>query len=116
VFVDQVQLPKIGRVELKEKGYILQAGANILSATVSERAGRWFVSVQAKVEIQAKPQAKHTIGIDLGVKERAVCSNGEIFVNHQLLKKKEKLLRVRLCPFGRNETIVDELGIFVNNC
>ena len=45
VFPRHVQLPRLGKLRLKERDY-LPVGAHILSATVSERAGRWFVSVQ----------------------------------------------------------------------
>lgn len=45
VFESHVQLPKIGKISLKEHGYI-PTDAKILSAVVSEHAGRWFVSVQ----------------------------------------------------------------------
>lgn len=38
VFYDSIQLPRIGRIRLKEKGYIPTKGVHILSATVSERA------------------------------------------------------------------------------
>jgi hypothetical protein len=40
-----VQLPRLGRLRLKEHEY-LPTTAKILSASVSERAGRWFVSIQ----------------------------------------------------------------------
>ena len=44
-----VQLPRLGVLKLKERGY-LPTDAKILSATISERAGRWFVSVLVEVE------------------------------------------------------------------
>lgn len=46
VFADSIQLPRIGMIRLKERDYIPTENAKILSATVSCRAGRWFVSVQ----------------------------------------------------------------------
>ena len=41
---DSERLPTFGWVKLKERGY-LPAGSHVLSATVSKKAGRWFVSV-----------------------------------------------------------------------
>ena len=41
VFEDRIQLPKLGTIRLKEHSYIPTSGVKILSATVSERAGRW---------------------------------------------------------------------------
>ncbi len=44
VDADLVKLPRLGWLKLRERGY-LPTDAKILSATVSERAGRWFVSL-----------------------------------------------------------------------
>ena len=44
VFPDAIQLPRLGRLRLKERGY-LPHDAKICSATVSEQAGHWYVSV-----------------------------------------------------------------------
>src|SRR5215467_5254273 len=47
VMEETIQLPRLGVLRLKEKQYLPQ-NAHILSATVSERAGRWFVSLQVQ--------------------------------------------------------------------
>ncbi len=49
VFADAIQLPRIGKLRFHEHGYI-PTNARILSATVSEQAGRWYVSVQVEEE------------------------------------------------------------------
>ena len=49
VFPDAIQLPRLGRLRLKERGY-LPIDAKILSATVSEQAGHWYVSVLVEQE------------------------------------------------------------------
>ena len=51
VFDDAIQLPRLGRLRLKERGYLPTSGVRVLSATVSEQAGRWFVSLQVEMEI-----------------------------------------------------------------
>lgn len=43
-----VQLPRLGELRLKEHCYIPTEGVKILSATISEHAGRWFVSIQVE--------------------------------------------------------------------
>src|SRR5438876_4936771 len=53
VFADAVQLPRLGRLRLHERDF-LPTDAKVLSATVSEEAGRWFVSLQVVIE-QDKP-------------------------------------------------------------
>src|SRR5260370_38050710 len=49
VFPDAVQLPRLGRLRLKERSY-LPADAKILSATVTEQAGHWYVCVLVEQE------------------------------------------------------------------
>src|SRR5258708_1270702 len=49
VFPDAIQLPRLARLRLKERSY-LPADAKILSATVSEQAGHWYVSVLVEQE------------------------------------------------------------------
>jgi putative transposase len=76
----RVKLPRLGWIRLKEKGYLPPAGdeMHILSATVSERAGRWFVSLQVEEGIRDPEAASGPpVGIDLGLKTLAVVSSGE---------------------------------------
>ena len=93
VFEKSVQLPRLGIVRLHEKSYI-PTDAKILSATVSEQAGRWFVSIQVEEE-QEKPVPTDTtaIGVDLGIKMLATCSDGKSFANPRALKHAQKRLR-----------------------
>jgi putative transposase len=77
---DRIKLPRLGWIRLKEKGYLPCESdvVHILSATVSERAGRWFVSLQVEEHTDdTVPAAGPVVGIDLGVKKLAVCSYGE---------------------------------------
>jgi putative transposase len=93
VFSDAVQLPRLGRLHLHEHGYI-PANAKILSATISEQAGRWFVSVQMEEEQEKPvPTAATAIGVDLGIKTLATISDGTIFENPRALKHALKKLK-----------------------
>ena len=77
VFEDRIQLPKLGTIRLKEHSYIPTSGVKILSATVSERAGRWYVSVLVAESVpQVIPATGKPIGVDLGISSLAVCSDG----------------------------------------
>lgn len=97
IFSDAIQLPRLGRLRLKERDYLPVSGVHILSATVSERAGRWFVAVQVEVERQEVANTTATaIGIDLGVTTLATCSDGTTFPNPRALKRKiTKLKRLQ---------------------
>ena len=48
VFAAAIQLPRVGRVRLKERGYLPLTGVKALAATVTEQAGHWYVSVQVE--------------------------------------------------------------------
>src|SRR5579875_751286 len=93
VFADSIQLPRLGCLRLYEHDY-LPTDAKVLSATVSEEAGRWFVSVQVEEE-QEFPErtATSAIGVDLGIKTLATLSDGTTFENPRALKHAQKRLR-----------------------
>ena len=89
----RIRLPRIGWLRLKEHGYIPTEGIHILSATVTESAGRWFVSVQCKREIESTQAMGEPVGVDLGIKDLAMTSDGQRFENPKPLKKAQKRLR-----------------------
>src|SRR5207244_6601064 len=77
VFENCIQLPRLGTIRLKEHSYLPTSGARVLSATVSERAGTWFVSVLVEEEVRQPIQASgQPIGVDLGISSLAVGSDG----------------------------------------
>jgi len=88
----RIRLPRIGWLRLKERGYI-PTDAHILSATVSERAGRWYVSVQVREEIGVTRATGEPIGVDLGVKDMAILSDGRRFENPKPLRKAQRKLK-----------------------
>ncbi|MFA5872726.1 MAG: RNA-guided endonuclease TnpB family protein [Anaerolineales bacterium] len=94
VFDDAIQLPRLGRLRLKECGYLPVEGVHILSVTVSERAGRWFVSVQVEMS-QPEPleTAKPVAGVDLGVMVLATVSDGTRIENPRALKSSLRKIR-----------------------
>lgn len=89
----KIKLPIIGWVNLKEKGYIPVEGIKILSVNISERAGRWYASIQCQQEIPDPVQPTgDPIGVDVGIKSLAVLSDGTTFENPKVLKYAEKKL------------------------
>jgi len=88
-----IQLPRLGKVKLTEKDYI-PSNVRILSATVSKRADKWFVSVQVEgYDIEPVAAVNAVIGIDLGIKMLATCSDGTTYANPKALKKNLKNLK-----------------------
>lgn len=92
VFDDRIQLPKLGKIRLKERNYI-PIDAHILSATVSEKAGRWYVSVMVREDVDVQKNVGGTVGVDLGVKELATVSDGTIIHNPKALFHYQKKLK-----------------------
>src|SRR5437667_6958966 len=93
VFSDAVKLPRLGRLRLYEHDFI-PTDARVLSATVSEEAGRWFVSIQVEIEQdKPAPTATSAVGVDLGIKTLATLSDGKTFANPRALKHAQKRLR-----------------------
>ena len=88
-----IKLPRIGWLRLKEHGYIPTDNIHILSVTVSESAWRWFVSVQCKQEIEVAQATGDPVGVDLGIKELAVVSDGQRFENPKPLRKAQTKLK-----------------------
>ncbi|OOZ90918.1 transposase [Bacillus cereus] len=93
----RVKVPTIGWIRLKEYGYIPK-NATVKSGTVYQRAGRYFVSVLCeRAEIRVKPMLnKVGLGIDLGLKDFAVRSDGKTHKNINKtvqVKKIEKRLK-----------------------
>ena len=90
----RINIPTLGWIRLKEKGYIptTKSGLVIRSGTVSEKAGRYYVSVL--VDVPQKETEKPTnqgMGIDLGVKDLAICSNKQVFANINKSKEVKRL-------------------------
>ena len=94
----RIKIPSLGWVRIKEKGYIptTKDGYVIKSGHVSIKADRYYVSVL--IEIPDKTTANNSgkgIGIDLGLKDFAIVSNGKTYKNinkSAKLKKLEKKL------------------------
>ena len=96
----RIKIPSLGWVRIKEKGYIptTKDGYVIKSGHVSIKADRYYVSVL--IEIPDHRIASHSskgIGIDLGLKDFAIVSNGKTYKNInksvRLRKLEKKLVR-----------------------
>ncbi len=81
----RIKLPKLGWMRYRKSQDIL---GEPRSVTVSESAGKWFVSIQTEREVET-PQhpSTSTVGLDWGVVNFAALSNGEIIDPCQPLKK-----------------------------
>jgi putative transposase len=95
-FESSVWLPSLGEIRLKERGYMPADGVRVLAATVSENAGRWFVSLQAEQHaLEPGSRPYHIVGVDVGIRHLAVTSDGKVYDNPRALTKTQRTLRVR---------------------
>ena len=105
----RIKIPTLGWVRLKEKGYI-PTNSVIKSGTISSKAGRYYISVL--VDEQEKSQVEldnFGLGIDLGIKEFAVTSNGirkqNINKTKNIKQLEKKLKREQRCLSRKYEDL-----------
>ena len=86
-----IKIPKLGMVKTKNK---LIPQGRILNATISqEPSGKYYISLCCTdVNIQPLDKTDNSVGIDLGIKEFCITSNGELVSNPHCLKKSLKKL------------------------
>lgn len=90
-----IKLPKLGMVKTKNR---LIPEGRILNATVSQEPnGKYYVSLCCTdVEIKQFEKTGNSIGLDLGIKEFCITSDGEIISNPKYLKKSlDKLAKLQ---------------------
>lgn len=88
----RVKIPKLKSM-IKIKQHRKFTGL-IKSATISKNpSGQYFISILVDTENIQLPKNDNKVGIDLGLKDFAITSDGEIFTNPKHLRKSEKRLR-----------------------
>ena len=95
VSVNVIRLPKVGVIVMREA---LRLDGEILGATVSRRADRWYVAVQVEVSDSQFYQVRtgnDVTGVDLGLKAAAAFSSGEAIQAPKPLKAALRRLRIR---------------------
>ena len=117
----KLMIPTLKQTRLKEFGY-LPVGAKVINGTVSYKAGRFYVSVVVDIDEKSKynkdlEASYHTvtegIGIDLGVKDLAIVSDGKVFKNinkGSKVKRLEKRLRREQRCFSRKYEFIKKRG------
>lgn len=85
-----VQLEKLGLVRLSEDSRI-PTDTKYTNPRITFDGIHWHISVGIEVEQDTPVLTTGSIGIDLGIKDLAVCSNGMTFKNINKTKKVKKL-------------------------
>ncbi len=89
---DKIKLPKLGLVRFAKSK---EVEGRILNATIRRNpSGKYFVSLLVETDVQPLPKTNKEVGIDVGLKDFAILSNGEVFENPKFLRNMEqKLIR-----------------------
>ena len=85
----RVKLPKIGWVRLYEPLPITSTHNCVISRT----ADKWFIAIKYEIEQPSIPLNRPSIGVDIGIKELAVASDGKVFANPKAYRKMSKKLK-----------------------
>jgi putative transposase len=98
----RMQLPKIGWIRYRNSREVLGA---VRSVTVSQSAGKWFVSISTLREVeQPRHPSTSAVGLDWGVANLATLSNGEVLDPLQPLKKRlPKLAKLQRRMAGKKK-------------
>ena len=80
-----------------EHGYLPTIGVQVLSASVSEQAGHWSVSLQVQVQVQqdhaVAVDTGAVVGVDRGIMTRATGSDGTVCATPRHLQRRLKKLK-----------------------
>lgn len=97
----KIKIPKIGWLRTFER---LPQAIKPKSVTISRQANRWFVSFNIEVNLQSTTKSVDVVGVDLGVKQLATLSTGEVFEGAKSYRYYEKKLS-RMQWLNRHKTI-----------
>ncbi|MFZ3580018.1 IS200/IS605 family element RNA-guided endonuclease TnpB [Virgibacillus sp. DJP39] len=87
---NKMKLPKLGLVKFAKSR---EVEGRILNATIRRNSsGKYFVSILVETEIHELPKTNMSVGIDVGLKEFAVLSNGTKYANPKFFRALEKKL------------------------
>jgi putative transposase len=94
-------LPKIGKVRLKRKGYATNIEIEVSGITISRQADRWFCSFYIKSQTKIPTNLPRLVnlseteivGLDLGIRDLGISSDGQVFQNPKSYKKYQKKLK-----------------------
>jgi putative transposase len=106
-----VGLPRIGWLRLKGDDTERLAGATIQEATITEQAGRWFVSLSWKRTVtEPVPVVGPVIGIDLGLAHSLTLSDGRVIESPRPLRRRLRRLRRLDRAIARQRTAAKASG------
>ena len=89
---DRIKIPKLSST-IKIKCHRRLGGIVKSCTIIKTRSGKYYVSLLVSEETERLPVSNNRVGIDLGIKEFAICSNGDKYENPKHLRKSEQRLK-----------------------
>lgn len=87
---NKIKLPKLGLVKFAKSR---EVEGRILNATIRRNvSGTYFVSILTETEVQELPKTSSSVGVDVGLKDFAILSDGTVYKNHKYFRVLEKKL------------------------
>lgn len=109
IVANKLKLPKLGLVKFSKSR---EVNGRILSATIRKNAsGKFFVSLLCEEEITPLPKTNKSVGIDLGITDFAILSNGQKIDNNKFTSKMEKKLKREQRKLSRRAFLAKQNGI-----
>ena len=106
-FIKVPKLKSLVRIKLHR-----QPKGMIKSATIScHSSGKYYISLLCKEEISELPKTNSAIGIDLGITDFAILSDGQKIDNHKFTSKMEKKLKREQRKLSRRALLAKKKGI-----
>lgn len=106
-FIKVPKLKSLIRIKLHR-----QPKGMIKSATISRHAsGKYYISLLCKEEISELPKTNSAIGIDLGITDFAILSDGQKIDNHKFTSKMEKKLKREQRKLSKRALLAKNKGI-----
>lgn len=89
---NKIKLPKLGWVRFAKSR---EVDGRILNATIRRNpSGKYFISIGVEAEVSELPKTNSTVGIDVGLKDFAILSDGTVYSNPKFLRRlEEKLIK-----------------------
>ncbi|XBG86425.1 IS200/IS605 family element RNA-guided endonuclease TnpB [Enterococcus cecorum] len=106
-FIKVPKLKSLIRIKLHR-----QPKGRIKSATISRHSsGKYYISLLCKEEISELPKTNSAIGIDLGITDFAILSDGQKIDNNKFTSKMEKKLKREQRKLSRRALLAKKKGI-----
>ncbi|WP_240377281.1 IS200/IS605 family element RNA-guided endonuclease TnpB [Bacillus piscicola] len=87
---NKIKLPKLGLVKFAKSR---EVEGRIINTTVRRNpSGKYFVSILVETEVHKLPKTNSSVGIDVGLKDFAILSDGTVYKNHKYFRTLEKKL------------------------